>query len=177
MISAGGSSSFLFTKKGIIIFQKGDKQEEQVMDDAVELGASELDFREGSDEVLIETEGRLCLLLFSLPHRCYHLRFRLPYFPSSPLFPPPSLPSSCLCTSSFSSFSPPLSGEGKVKEVMRLKTGLTSKGYSVISAQVMTVPTDTLELEDQEELRTFQKLVDALEDLEDVHNVYHNVAL
>ena len=51
---------------------------------------------------------------------------------------------------------------------------LEEKGLSFFEAQVEMVPQNKITL-DGEELAKFQRLVDALEDLDDVQNVYHNV--
>ncbi len=53
---------------------------------------------------------------------------------------------------------------------------LEGKGLNFFEAQVTMVPQTKITLEG-DELAKFQKLVDALEDLDDVQNVYHNVDL
>ncbi len=53
---------------------------------------------------------------------------------------------------------------------------LEDKGLSFFEAQIEMVPQNVITLEG-DELAKFQKLVDALEDLDDVQNVYHNVDL
>ncbi len=51
---------------------------------------------------------------------------------------------------------------------------LEGKGYSFFEAQIEMVPQSKITLEG-DDLAKFQRLVDALEDLDDVQNVYHNV--
>lgn len=51
---------------------------------------------------------------------------------------------------------------------------LEEKGLNFFEAQVEMVPQNKITLEG-DELAKFQRLVDALEDLDDVQNVYHNV--
>ncbi len=51
---------------------------------------------------------------------------------------------------------------------------LEEKGLNFFEAQVEMVPQNKITL-DGDELAKFQRLVDALEDLDDVQNVYHNV--
>ena len=51
---------------------------------------------------------------------------------------------------------------------------LASKGYEFISAQVKLIPQTTTELTDETQLKNMNKLVDMLEDDDDVQNVYHN---
>ena len=53
---------------------------------------------------------------------------------------------------------------------------LEDKGLSFFEAQIKMVPQNVITLEG-DELAKFIKLVDALEDLDDVQNVYHNVDL
>ncbi len=53
---------------------------------------------------------------------------------------------------------------------------LEEKGLSFFEAQVEMVPQNVITLSG-DDLTKFQKLVDALEDLDDVQNVYHNVDL
>jgi len=53
---------------------------------------------------------------------------------------------------------------------------LEDKGLNFFEAQIEMVPQNMITLEG-EDLTKFKKLVDALEDLDDVQNVYHNVDL
>ena len=51
---------------------------------------------------------------------------------------------------------------------------LQAKGYEFISADVKLIPQTTTELTDETQLKNMNKLVDMLEDDDDVQNVYHN---
>ena len=51
---------------------------------------------------------------------------------------------------------------------------LQAKGYELISADVKLIPQTTTELTDETQLKMMNKLVDMLEDDDDVQNVYHN---
>ena len=53
---------------------------------------------------------------------------------------------------------------------------LEEKGLNFFEAQVEMVPQNKITLSG-DDLAKFQRLVDALEDLDDVQNVYHNVDL
>ena len=53
---------------------------------------------------------------------------------------------------------------------------LEEKGLNFFEAQIEMVPQNKITL-DGEELAKFNRLIDALEDLDDVQNVYHNVEL
>ncbi|MCP1339895.1 YebC/PmpR family DNA-binding transcriptional regulator [Idiomarina sp. M1R2S28] len=54
-----------------------------------------------------------------------------------------------------------------------VKDALDAKGLESSNAEVTQVPDTRVDL-DEESARTFLKLLDALEDLDDVQNVYHN---
>ncbi|MFQ9792089.1 MAG: YebC/PmpR family DNA-binding transcriptional regulator [Acutalibacteraceae bacterium] len=51
---------------------------------------------------------------------------------------------------------------------------LTNKGYEFISAEVEMVPSTYTEITDDEIAVKMQKLLDSLEDNDDVQNVWHN---
>ena len=57
---------------------------------------------------------------------------------------------------------------GKVLEA------LEEKGYSFLSAGVDMVPQTYVKLESEEDIKNMEKLIDLLEENEDVQNVYHN---
>lgn len=51
---------------------------------------------------------------------------------------------------------------------------LLEKGYEFISAQVKLIPQTTTVLSDEAQAKAMEKLVDMLEDDDDVQNVFHN---
>ena len=51
---------------------------------------------------------------------------------------------------------------------------LRNMGYKVLSAEVMQIPSTYTKLEDEEAIRKMNLLLDALEENDDVQNVYHN---
>ena len=51
---------------------------------------------------------------------------------------------------------------------------LTKKGYSFVSAQIEMVPQNYQKLEDEEQIKLMDRLLDAMEDDDDVQNVWHN---
>lgn len=59
-------------------------------------------------------------------------------------------------------------------EVMEVKTLLESRGYTLLSAEATKLPDNYVEL-DEQKLSSFTKMLEALEDLDDVQEVYHNV--
>ncbi|MCS6792692.1 MAG: YebC/PmpR family DNA-binding transcriptional regulator [Oscillatoriaceae bacterium SKYG93] len=56
----------------------------------------------------------------------------------------------------------------------KLSQVLKEKGYSVINSEVRWIPKNTVQISDPEQARSLLKLMDALEDLEDVQNVTAN---
>lgn len=51
---------------------------------------------------------------------------------------------------------------------------LVEAGYSFLSAEVTMIPSTMTELKDDESLKSMEKMLDQLEDDDDVQNVYHN---
>ena len=51
---------------------------------------------------------------------------------------------------------------------------LNGQGYSFVSAQVEMVPQNYAKLENEEDIKNMQKLLDMLDDDDDVQNVWHN---
>ena len=58
----------------------------------------------------------------------------------------------------------------------KVREALEKEGLEFIQAEVMEVPTTTVELDDEVQ-RKMQRLIDNLDDLDDVMNVYHNPGL
>ncbi len=111
-----GCVSFMFSQKGLLVIEKEDNDEEKVMEDALEAGAS--DFNADSDDV-------------------YEIYTEPDEF-------------------------------GAVMEA------LTDKGYEFVSADVSMIPSTYTKIEDEDAAAKMQKLLDVLEDNDDVQNVYHN---
>ena len=55
-----------------------------------------------------------------------------------------------------------------------VRDGLEEKGYSFASAEVEKIPQTTVTLTDEKDIQMMGKLIDMLEDNDDVQNVYHN---
>ena len=51
---------------------------------------------------------------------------------------------------------------------------LEEKGYSFLSAEIEQVPSTYIDLTEEDDIKNMQKLLDMLEDNDDVQNVYHN---
>lgn len=58
----------------------------------------------------------------------------------------------------------------------KMRDALVAKGYNVVSANTELVPDMYVDL-NEEQLGKFERMVEALEDLDDVQEVYHNVNL
>lgn len=58
----------------------------------------------------------------------------------------------------------------------KMREALEKKGYNVVSSETALVPDLYVDL-DEEQTGKFQRMIDALEDLDDVQEVFHNVNL
>ncbi len=114
-LGATGCVSWSFDRKGVIIIEKEDLDEDTVMMDALESGAA--DFQADGD----------CFEVYTEPDDC-----------------------------------------GAVARA------LEEKGYIFLSAQVEMVPQNYVKLTDEGDVKNMEKLIDLLEENEDVQNVYHN---
>ncbi|MCI5690100.1 MAG: YebC/PmpR family DNA-binding transcriptional regulator [Clostridiales bacterium] len=116
-LGATGCDSWSYDRKGVILLdnEDGDLEEDAVMMDALDCGASDFEPEEG------------CFTIYTEPDDC-----------------------------------------GKVA------AALEAKGYVPASAQVEMVPQNYVKLTDAGDLKNMEKLIDALEDNDDVQNVYHN---
>lgn len=110
-----GCVSFMFKEKGVIVVEREDLDEDTVMADALEAGAS--DFAAEGDVFEISTEP-----------------------------------------SDFSG----------------VREDLEKKGYEFVSAEVEMVPDTYTTIADEDTVIKMQKMLDLLEDNDDVQNVWHN---
>ena len=58
--------------------------------------------------------------------------------------------------------------------VLQVYRALEEKGYTFASAQIEMVPQTFVTLTEEGDLKNMQKLIDFLEDNDDVQNVWHN---
>ena len=114
-LGTSGCVSFMFHEKGVIVIEREDLDEDKVMEDALEAGAS--DFSADEDVFEISTE--------------------------------------------------PSDFTGVCED-------LEAKGYSFVSADVEMVPDTYTTLTDPDQIQKMQKLIDNLEDSDDVQQVWHN---
>ena len=115
ILGTPGCVSFMFSKKGVIVVEKTDLNEDKVMEDALEAGA--LDFL--SDENVFE--------IYTDPD-------------------------------DFSS----------------IREALEKKNYEFVSAEIEMVPSTYSTIVEEENATKMQKLLDTLDDNDDVQNVWHN---
>jgi YebC/PmpR family DNA-binding regulatory protein len=114
-LGATGCVSWSFDRKGVIIIEREDLDEDSVMIDALEAGAEDFVAEDSCFEVYTE------------PEAC-----------------------------------------GAVAGT------LEEKGYIFLSAQVEMVPQNYVKLTEETDVKNMEKLIDHLEDNDDVQNVYHN---
>ena len=62
----------------------------------------------------------------------------------------------------------------ETSDVYAIKDALEAAGYTVLSAEEDKVPSNYITLEGEEDIKHMQLLLDALEDNDDVSDVYHN---
>ncbi len=112
-----GCVSFMFDTKGVLIVEDEDAKidEDTIMMEALEAGAEDISFDEGSYEILTAPEN-------------------------------------------FSA----------------VRDALSRSGYEFASAEIERIPQTTVSLENEDDVTLMNKLIDILEDNDDVQNVYHN---
>ena len=110
-----GCVSFMFERKGVLIVESEGLEEDKVMEDALECGASDFTPEDGVFEIYTEPE-----------------------------------------------------------DFSTVNSELSSKGYKFIEAEIEMVPSNYTALTDEEQITKMQRLLEMLEDNDDVQNVWHN---
>lgn len=111
-----GCVSFMFSKKGVIAIEKEDIDEDKLMEDALESGAS--DFVADDEETFV---------VYTEPD-----------------------------------------------DFSAVSEALENKGYTFVSADIEEVPSTYTKIEDEDAAAKMQKLLDMLDDNDDIQNVFHN---
>ena len=115
-LGQSGCVSYLFEDKGVIVFEKDAKiDEDKLMETALEAGAEDFLTEDDCYEIYTETS-----------------------------------------------------------DVYAIKDALEAAGYTVLSAEEDKVPSNYITLEGEDDIKHMQLLLDALEDNDDVSDVYHN---
>lgn len=114
-LGATGCVSWSFDRKGVIVMDAEDLDEDTVMMDALEAGADDMQAEEEVLEIYTDPDA--------------------------------------------------------FNDVV---AGLEAKGYTFLEASVQMVPQNYVKLTDEEDIKNMEKLLEFLEDNDDVQNVYHN---
>ncbi|MBR5680053.1 MAG: YebC/PmpR family DNA-binding transcriptional regulator, partial [Clostridia bacterium] len=61
-----------------------------------------------------------------------------------------------------------------VDDLYAVKDALVEKGYKIESAEEDKIPQTYVTLEDEDAIKNMTKLIEMLEDNDDVQNIYHN---
>lgn len=114
-LGATGCVSWSFDRKGVIVIEKEDLDEDTVMMDALDAGADDFEAQEEVFEITTSPDGFAAVV-----------------------------------------------------------EALEGKGYTFLSAEVAMVPQNYIKLENEEDIKNMEKMIDLLEEDDDVQNVYHN---
>ena len=114
-LGASGCVSWQFDQKGVIVVEKGERDEDELMLAFLDAGADDIDL-----------DGEVCEI-FTKPD-----------------------------------------------DFSAVRETLESEGYPILDANVEMVAQNYITLSSEEDLKNMQKLLDALEDNDDVQNVWHN---
>lgn len=114
-LGATGCVSWQFDQKGVIVIEKGDTDEDEMMLAFLDAGADDIDMEGEVYQVFTKTE-----------------------------------------------------------DFSTVREALEADGHPILDANVEMVPQNYLTLTSEDDIKNMQKLLDALEDNDDVQNVYHN---
>ena len=114
-LGATGCVSWSFDRKGVIVIEKEDLDEDTVMMDALDCGADDMQVEDEVFEIYTDPDA--------------------------------------------------------FNDVV---AGMEGKGYVFVSAEIDMVPQTYIKLENEDDIKNMEKLIDLLEDNDDVQNVYHN---
>jgi len=114
-LGATGCVSWSFDRKGVIVIEREDLDEDTVMMDALDCGADDMVAEEEVFEIYTDPDA--------------------------------------------------------FNDVV---AGMEGKGYVFVSAEIDMVPQNYIKLENEDDIKNMEKLIDLLEENDDVQNVYHN---
>ena len=60
------------------------------------------------------------------------------------------------------------------EDFSQIREKLENKGYKFVSAELEMIPQTMVRLDDDKQVEKMERLIDNLEDLDDVMNVFHN---
>lgn len=111
-----GCVSFMFDRKGVLAIEKNDSiDEEELMMEAIEIGAEDFNVEEEVFEIITTPEN-----------------------------------------------------------FNTVRDTLKEKGYKFVTAEISFIPQNTVELKEEKDIKNMVKLIESLEDNDDVQDVYHN---
>ena len=116
-LGTNGCVSWMFDKRGVIVIDGADLDEDTVMMDALDAGAEDFSAEDGLFEIMTDPDA------FS-----------------------------------------------------EIREALEGKGYTFLDASVQMIPQNTVAIDDEKQRLMMNKLLDNLEDSDDVQEVYHNWA-
>ncbi|MDR1736882.1 MAG: YebC/PmpR family DNA-binding transcriptional regulator [Oscillospiraceae bacterium] len=114
-LGAAGCVSWSFTRKGVIAVERGEADEDTLLEDALDAGASDFSPQDEVFEIYTEPDA-------------------------------------------FSA----------------VREALEQKGYALLDAQIEQIPDNFTAITDEEDAKRMQKLLDVMEEDDDVQNVWHN---
>ena len=114
-LGTSGCVSFLFQRKGVLVIEREGHEEDKVMEDCLEAGASDCQADDDVFEIFTEPD-----------------------------------------------------------DFSAVRTDLEKQGYEFVTAEIEMVPNSYVTLNDEKAAARMQHLLDALEDNDDVQNVWHN---
>lgn len=115
-LGQSGCVSYMFDKKGLILIEKEDGiSEDDLMIEALDLGAEDINIDEDGFEIITSPE-----------------------------------------------------------DFNQVRDGLSERGYKFAAAEISYIPQNTIALTDEEDMKNMMKLIETLEENDDVQEVYHN---
>jgi YebC/PmpR family DNA-binding regulatory protein len=115
-LGQSGCVSYMFDKKGLILIEKEDGiSEDDLMMEALDLGAEDINIDEDGFEIITSPE-----------------------------------------------------------DFNQVRDGLSERGYKFAAAEISYIPQNTVALTDEEDMKNMMKLIETLEENDDVQEVYHN---
>jgi YebC/PmpR family DNA-binding regulatory protein len=115
-LGQSGCVSYMFDKKGLILIERQDGiSEDDLMMEALDLGAEDINIDEDGFEIITSPE-----------------------------------------------------------DFNQVRDGLSERGYKFAAAEISYIPQNTIALTDEEDMKNMMKLIETLEENDDVQEVYHN---
>ena len=176
-----GCVGFMFTQKGVIVVDLEDKDPDELMMDALDAGADDFDAGEDAAEVTTSPENftAVCDALEKKGYKFISADVaQVPSTTTALTDPDQLVQMGKLLDAGADDFD---AGEDAAEVTTSPENftavcdALEKKGYKFISADVAQVPSTTTVLTDPDQLVQMGKLLDALDDDDDVQNAWHTL--